>query len=103
MCILTLYSAPGDTHGRYGHDDAREGLHRACKASQFLRLASQFLRRLARRPFAHPYPPLFDRDSASLEMQYLRSPEMHTTRIGAATMTFWEDGARTVTFLRLRN
>ncbi len=70
-----------------------------CKASPFLRLASQFLRRLARHPFAHPHPPLFECDFASLEMQYLRSPRMHTTRIGAATMTFLKDGARTVTFL----
>ncbi len=60
---------------------------------------SQFLRRLARRPFAHPHPPLFERDFASLEMQYLRSPEMqylrspemHTARIGAATVTFLKD------------
>jgi len=39
-------------------------------------------------------------------MQYLRSPEMHTARIGAATVTFLQDwrtycdvsGAPTVTF-----
>ncbi len=32
-------------------------------------------------------------------MQYLHSSGMHTARIGAATVTFLKDGAKTVTFL----
>ena len=72
-----------------------------------LHLASQFLRRqrhsscatLHATPLRTLIPPLFNRDSAFLEMQYPCSSGMHTARIGAATMTFLEDGARTVTFL----
>ncbi len=74
-------------------------LIRPFSASCRLRHQYQFLRRLARYPFAHPHPPLFERDSASLEMQYLRSPGMHTARISAVTVTFLKDGARTVTFV----
>ncbi len=94
----------GEGVGGVAHPQARQG---ECKASQFLRLASQFLRRqrhsscatLHATPLRTLIPPLFNRDSASLEMQYLRSSGMHTTRIGAATVTFLKDGARTVTFL----
>ncbi len=75
------HSAPGDTHGRHGHDDAREGLRRACaragqrpcKTSRSLRLTSRSLRhkRHVRCAILLPLPP---RAPASLLLSVIPPP-----------------------------